>query len=178
MFGFKRKDKSGVDKAFKGIMDIVDSRVLNSLRKKCEQTMRIIEENKEFLGFTGNTQLSYMGGLYYNGSLIDVIHQGKWVAPPRRRKLRLGEAAYLENPYEGRERLGIGAVEVGEDYGTQTSMNFLRKYKAPKKGFAFVFTTGTEYSLFLETERGLNVLTGAYVESQPLLEAIAKEKLF
>ena len=110
-----------------------------------------------------NSQTSYSCGFYIDGKLAFVISSGDRLRKPIRLKIQKGKTIYLTRPYEGKARSVSGAVDVDNLYGQQTSLNFLQSYKgSPKKGYAIVMTTGTEYSVYLENTRKLNVLTETY----------------
>lgn len=123
-------------------------------------------------GFTGNTQLSYMCGIYMDGQLEGVVTQENWKQPPVRNKIR--GPKFLMHPYEGPPRgLPTPSWEViptDGDYGYNTSLNFLRGYKAPKKKFCLVMTTGTEYSEYIEVVHHLDVLTVSYLKASTIIQ--------
>ena len=122
-------------------------------------------------GFTGNTQLSYMCGIYMNGQLEGVVTQNNWKKPPVRSKIR--GPKFLMHPYEGPPRgLPTPSWEViptDGDYGYNTSLNFLRSYKAPKNRVCLVMTTGTEYSEYIEAVHHLDVLTGSLMRAPAII---------
>lgn len=131
--------------------------------------------NKEYQGFTGNTQTSYSCGLYVNGKLADVIVQRAFGRNPIRLKVRKDERAFLKNPYEGKSRAVRGRVDVDSLYGAESAFDFLKSYKdIPRKGFAVVATTGTEYSEYLENVRHLNVMTGTWQSAKSIFESHLK----
>lgn len=124
---------------------------------------------KGFNGFTGNTQTSYACGVYVDGLLRSVVYQSAWGDEPVRMKVRKGEVAYLEHPYEGRSRVVFGIVNVDDSLGKDSSLAFLNGYKgAPKKGLAVVCTTGTEYSEYIESVYKLNVMTSTWLNAGSL----------
>lgn len=149
---------------------------LNSiLDAYCEAILEHAIDNREFQGFTGNTQTSYSCGLYKDGSLIYVYHQREYTRKPIRKKVKKGERTFLGKPYEGNKRSVIGRVDVDDKYGSDTAEEFLKSYNVENKnGFSVVVTTGTEYSEYLENVRELNVLTETYEESDRLFNQITR----
>jgi hypothetical protein len=84
-------------------------------------------------------------------------------------KIRYGELVFLQNPYEGDARAVRGAVDVANEFGQDTSVRFLLEHKCPKDGWGLVMTTGTEYSEFLETIYGYDVLTATAEEAYSII---------
>lgn len=127
-------------------------------------------EYKGYTGFTGNTQTSYSCGLYVDGVFSYYVNQNMWSEKPVRKKVPKGVFVYLKKPYEGRARSVLGRVDVDSLYGKDSAFRFLRSYKdVPRKGFAIVMTTGTEYSLYIEKAHGLNVLTNTFQHAKSIL---------
>ena len=132
--------------------------------------------NREYTGFTGNTQTSYTCGVFLNGKLVDVVSSGEsqpspglFHAKPVRRKIPMGKDVFLQRPYEGNPRQRHGYVKTNREYGSETALKFINSYRAPRKGLALVMTTGTEYSEFLEQEAGLDVLTKTFKDAPSIL---------
>lgn len=148
--------------------------------KMVESAIKLLLEvakQREFQGFTGNTQTSYTCGIYFDGRLIKggIIHQGVWTERPRRKKVQFGEYAYLKRPYEGRPRGVRGMVDITSDrWGQHTAEDFLKEHKAPRGSLALVMTTGTEYSEYIEEVHGLDVLTGTYLQAMKILSSTFK----
>ena len=129
-----------------------------------------VATNRQFIGFTGNTQTSYACGVYVNGTLEHVSVQKNWNTPPFRVKVRNGHFVYMTNPYEGRPRGVTGKVDTETDYGLELSLKQLEEYKPPKKGLALMMTTGTEYSVYIEQAMSLDVLTNTFKEAARIIE--------
>lgn len=149
---------------------IIEDVIFNSLMDAAEKILVRVATNRQFVGFTGNTQTSYMVGVYQYGTLVGMVEQKNWTEPTRRMKVQKGKIVFLSNPYEGQPRVVEGMVDIGENHGRITSIKFLENYKASKKGFAFVVTTGTEYSEYIETVRHFDVLTNTYMQAAELIE--------
>lgn len=147
--------------------------VINHLYRQmydiCERLLLEVLKHREFLGFTGNTQTSYACGIYVDGQLEGIVTQRNWNSPPVRKKVGLGEWAWLRNPYEGKSRSVKGKVQITGDFGLDTSIKFLQSYKAAKNKVQIVMTTGTEYSELLEVVANLDVLTGTFEAAKDIL---------
>lgn len=118
----------------------------------------VLPRQAGFGNLTGNTISSYAFGVYYLGKLV-VMGFNKKSEPPIRNKLIKGETVTNFEDYDGNIRDWFTAnVQTDGGYGTNSSMRFLQSYTTTRK-FAIVFTTGTEYSEYLENLRDLNVLT-------------------
>lgn len=158
-----------LENGFAKALEIIQDTIYNSLMDAAERILVRVASNRQFVGFTGNTQTSYMAGVYQNGSLAGIVHQKNWTEPAIRMKVRKGRVVFLTNPYEGHPRAVKGMVDVGENYGVETSMKFLQGYKAPSKGLSLVVTTGTEYSVYIEQSMNLDVLTNTYMNAAEIL---------
>lgn len=157
--------KEGLQKGYKMIVE----HLTDQLRGMCERLLLEVPKHREFLGFTGNTQTSYACGLYVDGKLYGIVTQQNWNAPTVRRKIGYGQWVWLKNPYEGRSRSVRGKVQIRNNHGRDTSLRFLQTYKAKRNHISIVMTTGTEYSVYLETFAHLDVLTGTYEASKEIL---------
>ena len=158
-----------LENGFAKALEIIQDTIYNSLMDAAEKILVRVASNRQFVGFTGNTQTSYMVGVYQNGNLVGVVNQKNWSDAPRRAKVRKGMVVYLSNPYEGHPRAVKGMVDVSDNYGVDTSIKFLQGYKAPSKGFSIVVTTGTEYSVYIEQAMNLDVLTNTYMNASDIL---------
>ena len=138
----------------------------------CDDLIADAIENKEYGNLTGNTVTSYACGLYSDGSLSYVSMSADKMKKPIRVKVTKGKWVRLNPDYDGRTRSFKGSVETDEGYGYDTSMKFLKSYK-PKsnKGIDLVMCTGTEYSSYLESELGLNVLTETFQGIRKVLQS-------
>jgi len=148
---------------------IVIEHIRNELKLVCDALVVDALKSESFQSFTGNTVTSYSCGLYEEGRLVYVIESGDKLSFPVRRKIPKGKTIYLSKPYEGRPRSVTGRVNTDGMYGQESSMKFLNQYKAPKKGFAIVMTTGTEYSEYLENAYKVNVLTETFNRAKKIM---------
>lgn len=162
-------NKEVLDKGFAKAHDIIEEALVSSLKKSCMDLLKEVEFHRGYEGFTGQTQTSYMGGLYIDGRLAAIFNQHNWLQRPRRSKVPLNKFVYLEDPYEGEARGIRGSVDIDEPSGATLSLRMLREYKPPSKGIAIMVTTGTEYSELLEVIKGLDVLTGTFKEAAEIL---------
>lgn len=163
-------NKDVLEKGLEKGLAMIDDVIVQSLRQSCMDLLKEVQYHRSFRGFTGQTQTSYMGGLYVNGKLLAIFNERNWLERPRRSKVPKGRGVWLSVPYEGDSRGVMGKVDIADPSGTSLSTKLLAEYKAPDKGFAIVITTGTEYSELLESVRHLDVLTGTYMEAANIIE--------
>lgn len=148
---------------------IIEDVLYNSFADAADALLVRVATNRQFIGFTGNTQTSYACGVYVNGRLVHVAVQHNWNEPPIRMKVRKGKVVFLSNPYEGRPRVVEGKVDIVENYGLALSLKQLEEYKAPRKGLAIMMTTGTEYSVYIEQAMSLDVLTNTFKDAARII---------
>lgn len=115
-----------------------------------------LPSQKEYGNLTGNTVTSYAFGIYYDGRLV--YFGTNKMKDPVSSKLKKGEG-FTGFSYDGDYRTFIATVDTDGGYGKDTSLRFLQGYKPNTRSFAFVVTTGTEYSAYLENVRKVNVLS-------------------
>lgn len=114
--------------------------------------------NGEYMHFTGNTVTSIAFGLYYGG-MLDTITFVDGLKAPVRMKVKYNEPVELEFDYNGREgRAVVGEVNLVTEYGSELSVQTLQRIK-PEGEVGIVVCTGTEYSVLLEDDKELNVLS-------------------
>lgn len=148
---------------------IIEDVIVNSLIASVQQMLAELPRKIGYQGFTGQTETSYMGGVYIYGRLAYIITQKNWTTPPRRGKIPKGKHLYLANPYEGRARARTGYVDISNLSGAATSLAFLQGFSASGRGISVVVTTGTEYSVFLEQMFDLDVLTRTYKDAPKII---------
>ena len=162
-------NESVLDKGFAKGLALIERSFMIALHYASLELIHTALNNREYTGFTGNTQTSYTCGIFLNGKLIDVASSSESLPKPIRRKIPFGKSVFLKRPYEGNQRLRSGYVKTNREYGADTALRFINGYRAPGKGFALVMTTGTEYSEFLEQEVGLDVLTKTFKDAPGIL---------
>lgn len=158
--------ENGLAKGLRMIEDVL----FNSFADAADALLVRVATNRQFIGFTGNTQTSYAVGVYVNGRLEHVAVQQNWKEPPIRMKVQKGRVVYLSNPYEGRPRAVEGKVNIIENDGLTLSLRQLEEYQAPSKGLALMMTTGTEYSVYIEEAMNLDVLTNTFKDAPRIIE--------
>lgn len=167
----KADNEKVLDNGFAEGLRIIEDILYDSLVSAAERLFVRVSTNRQFIGFTGNTQTSYACGIYVKGILRDVLVQNNWSGKPLRMKVRKGEFVYMTHPYEGRSRGVTGKVDIVERYGLDLSVKQLKEYKAPKKGIALMMTTGTEYSVYIEQSMSLDVLTNTFKDAPRIIES-------
>ena len=164
-------NKKVLDEGFAKGLRQIEQVIMTSLHWAAVELVHSALVNRGYTGFTGNTETSYMCGIYLNGSLREVVDMSSELSAPVHKKIRNGQYLYLDAPYEGNPRGRMGHVDVNNEYGPDTSLRFLRTYKAPSKGIALVMTTGTEYSEFLEEVFNLDVLTRTFLDAPRIISS-------
>ena len=162
-------NKKILDSGFSKGLAMIERSIMVSLHYSMVELVHTALYNKEYMGFTGNTQTSYTCGAYLNGKLVDVVSSAESLPKPVRRKIPYGKNVFLQRPYEGSPRARHGYVNTDHSYGNDTALKFINSYNAPKKGFALVMTTGTEYSEFIEQQAGLDVLTKTFKDAKGII---------
>lgn len=137
---------------------MLSERVMVALNKLGEDYLMDASVQKEYTSLTGNTLTSLAFGRYDNYKIAEIVLFDA-DKPAQRRKFTKGDTVYGYRDYEGNIRDVFSAdIETDEGWGNSTSVRFLRSFR-PTTPTAIIVCTGTEYSEFLENERGLNVLT-------------------
>lgn len=158
------------DEGMKKARRIIQDYLYAAIERSCMKLIDHALKSKEYQGFTGNTQTSYVCGIYHNGKLLGAFASGDNMRKPIRLKVGKGQRIFLKNPYEGKARSVTGRVDVDQEFGAESAAKFLMSYKPHvKKGFSVVMTTGTEYSEYLENVRNLNVLTDTFQSSKGIV---------
>lgn len=158
------------DAGMKRARRMINDYLYATIERLCLRLIDHALKEREFDGFTGNTQTSYACGIYYNGGLMGIVIAGDTMRKPVHVKIRKGERVFLRRPYEGKARSVTGRVDVDGQLGMDSAADFLSSYRPfIKKGFSVVMTTGTEYSEYLENVRNLNVLTDTYQSSKGIV---------
>lgn len=164
----------------KRMREIIDRHLLECIT---EMGIKLIHDgviSAQYHNLTGNTLTSLAVGIYHRGALKRIITavttQG--LKNPTRNKLTRGDGigVVMARDYDSGKLVHIkkyALIDTDERYGLTTSVNFLNSYKAPSDSIGLVMCTGTEYSSFLESKKGLNVLTDTF----DYTEAISKMSL-
>lgn len=150
--------RNGMKKAREMVMRKVSDKLLEAGR----MLIQVAWDNKQFIGFTGNTQTSIAIGVYVDGNLTAYQTGLKNQRAPIRKKIQYHQRVFLKHPYEGNPRGVQGQVILTEEFGIDSSMRFLMNYR-PKvnNGVGLVMVVGTEYAEFINGG-SLGPLTSAY----------------
>lgn len=125
----------------------------------------VIPSQQEFRNLTGNTITSYAFGIYHN-SKLEVMGFNKDSKAAIRNKLIKGEVVRDFTDYDGNHRsYYIAEIDTDGSYGQSSSAMFLNSYVATGQ-YSIIFTTGTEYSAYLENVRNMNVLSDAFITAK------------
>jgi len=155
-----------ISKQFEGIQNEIYKNMYHCIvPQMIEFGIRMVNHElpnqSEYSNLTGNTITSYAFGVYYMGSL-DIMGFNKHWPPPIKNKLIKGEELFDFEDYDGRIRKYYRAkIPTDGGFGQNTSKDFLQTYKSTRE-YEIVFTTGTEYSSYLENTLKLNVLSDGY----------------
>jgi hypothetical protein len=150
-----------IEKAFdlslKEANKLVYEHQLRNIISFCNRLVNdVLPYQREYKNQTGNTVTSYSFGVYYNG--VNVHIGSNDLDPPIRTKLKKGESWSGIN-YDGEETDISGTIDTDGGYGEDTAYSFLKSYSPKTRSFSIVVCSGTEYSLFLEKVKHLNVLS-------------------
>lgn len=158
----KRNITEQFDLCLKNIDKYVDQVIdQNIIRFAIHVVEDVLPSQQGFRNLTGNTTTSYAFG-YYKEGVLKMIGFNKDSAPALRSKLLKGDILTDFTDYDGNTRRHFVAnVDTDGKFGQQTSIEFLNGYKATGK-YSLIFTTGTEYSAYLENVRDLNVLSDGF----------------
>lgn len=158
-----------LENGFAKALRMIEDTIVNSLIAAIQQMFAELPTKIGFSGFTGQTQTSYMAGVYVYGSLRYIITEKEWTRNPVHAKIPKGKTVFLANAYEGHNKKRSGMVDIVNDSGRGLSLMFLRSYNAPKNGISIVVTTGTEYSEWIESVARLDVLTRTFKDANRII---------
>lgn len=164
-------NKQVLEDGLKKAREIALKHIEQCLMKACEQLVDdAVRLYKSPIGpFTGNTITSYAIGLFMDGNFT-YYYSNDGIKSPVRKKLRKGEKAYLEPDWMGGDRAFTGRIDTDGGYGQDYSYNFLRTYQSKvKSGIELVMCSGTEYSTYIETKMGGNVLSNTLKNAKGIL---------
>jgi hypothetical protein len=160
--------KNGINKARK----IIDLRMMAGLMIEVDKlAFKAYESYRStFMGFTGNAWTGTVVGLYFDKKLVYNKSTREIASMPKAlmRKLTLGEAKYLKEPYGtmmdatgagGRKFFAI--VPTDKKYAEESALDFLNSY-VPSQRFEIVVVNGAEYASYIERTMGGDVISGTY----------------
>lgn len=163
----KTRNINTFDKGIRIAKDKIKRLILDKLKKVAEDLILDAEFAQGYNNLTGNTLTSYAVGIYYQYKLeeyIDIFEVDSGIDKPTSPKLTTGNGWVSVTHYDTGERVSVNRRTLDrtdEDYGFNTSREFLYDYTPDNGGFVIVMCTGTEYSAVLE-HGGLNVLTDTF----------------
>lgn len=132
--------------------------------------------DEENANLTGNLLNSIAGGVYVNKRLEAIITASDSTDIPQQthKYVRVGDGGFMEyrtgdyvdfvNQYEG-SRFFFQPVDKNKD-GKMSIFDFFREYKPSYKTFEVVICASAPYADYLQSERGLDVLTTAYADME------------
>lgn len=149
---------------------MIEQRVYATLYRVGMYYLQHAIDNKTYNNLTGNTITSTSFGLYKDYKLVDVVFISMKEAI--RTKLTKGEWVSNFLDYDGNVREYFKAnIDTDAFYGKDFSQDFLYQFK-PTYPNSIVWTTGTEYSEYLEQE--LNVLQATATDAKNTKEQMFK----
>lgn len=166
-----------LEDAKKKINSVIGSYMLDRITEIAIKLLHDGVVSAQYHNVTGNTLTSLAVGIYYRGGLsriiTAVVTQG--LKNATRPKLSRGDGlgVIMVRSYENGRLIPIkkyNLIDTNGEYGLTTSVNFLKNYRSPRDVIGLVMCTGTEYSNYLESKKGLNVLSDTY----DYAESIAK----
>lgn len=128
----------------------------------------------DWQSWSGNTQTSYSCGFAVNKNLVEIKSLGESIPAPLIPKIKKGEYRTLKVDYSGRKKqTRVGKVNIVEPYGMPLARKTVQEVTNKlARGIAFRMATGTEYSTFLENNKGWWVLGGSFIIAESRLKSI------
>nr|DAV38592.1 MAG TPA: hypothetical protein [Caudoviricetes sp.] len=158
------------DEGMRKARKLITQQIVECLTRSAYALLVDAETAKEYHNLTGNTLTSYAVGIYANGTLKRIVsmYDADNVAKPTSVKLSRGDGkgVVIVEDYDSGRFIPVKRgylTDTDGGYGLATSKSFLSSYKPSNRGFSMVMCTGTEYSEFLEKNKGLNVLTETFM---------------
>ena len=136
---------------------LIQKSLIMGAKKIASQISNVIRETGTYHNVTGNTRGSIAWGIYYDGKLLtyDTPYDREFT---KRRTLVGGE--FDKNT---KFRAPKDSKSYAHYYGFEASIEFLKSYYNPiAKGISIVFVVGTHYAEYLESKKGLIVMSDAY----------------
>ena len=170
MDSIEKQFQAGIDKA----MAIRDKAYMIWLTTLCYRLIHAAERHAGYNNLTGNTITSLMCGIYNHGKLIKIVNAADMPAPIREKLdrgdiLEAGTTTYdgwvLKEDY-------AGTVDTSAGYGEDFSRQFLASFIPQNAGYSVVMCTGTEYSVYLQTAKHMDVLTKTFNDADNLINGL------
>lgn len=157
------------DKGMRKLELLMQGQLISALEKIAARLLLHAELARTYHSLTGNTLTSYMVGLYADSKLFSTISitDVDNLKSPTRNKLTNGEGFVKSfEDYDTGRMVTVrreNLIKTDEGYGKDTARNFLSSFTPSTRGYSLVFTTGTEYSEFLQKVKGFNILTDTFI---------------
>lgn len=119
MADLKKKNIEALKVGLKRARDLASNIIANSCADRVMSIVEAGEWCRQWMGFTGNAQLSIGCAVYDKDGILYDICSYEGMPPIIRPKLQLGESVYLETPYEGYPRRREGMAEIKWDTNTE-----------------------------------------------------------
>ena len=131
-------------------------------------------EIEGFYSITGNLHKSLAVGIYYNGTLEDIVYMKG--DKPTMLSLAEGQPYPYNKPYYGgKHHKGTYVGEIGEGGkdGVKEANDFLHGFDPENKnGFSLVVVAGMEYAEFVETKRNHDVLSNLADQASSIIGSL------
>lgn len=177
------KNERAFNEGIKKAKTAIKYAILERMKKIAEDLILDAEFAQGYHNLTGNTLTSYAIGIYYEYKLeeyISIFDVDSGIDKPTSKKLSTGSGWIRVTHYDTGDRVSVNRSmleRTDEDFGYNTSREFLYDYTPDNGGFVIVMCTGTEYSSVLEFG-GLNVLTETFqAGAQVFLSNLKRIKL-
>lgn len=152
------EDNAKVLEEGKKKMDVlIQKYLIMGAKKIASQISNVIRETGTYHNVTGNTRGSIAWGIYYNGNLLtyDTPYDREFT----KRKTMVGGEFDKSTKFKAPK----DSKSYAHYYGFEASVEFLKSYYNPiAKGISIVFVVGTHYAEYLESRKGLVVMSDAY----------------
>lgn len=138
-----------IERGLNQARQLIKTRLANRLYTIGRKITENEVSHKEYLGFTGNAQTSYMSQVWVDGQLASEYNTGDYQPSPIREKVEHNKVVHLENPYEGEARSVMGKAEIQHPWATQTLDAIDRDKPDVENGLAIRFAVGVEYQDYI-----------------------------
>ena len=170
MDSIEKQFQAGIDKA----IAIRDKVYMIRLTAFCYRLIHAAEIHAGYNNLTGNTITSLACGIYNQGKLIKVVNDSD-MPEPVREKLDKGEVMEAGSiTYDGFTLKSnyTGTIDTDGGYGADFSKEFLSSFVPANAGYSVVMCTGTEYSVYLQTAKHMDVLTKTFNDADSLINGL------
>jgi len=150
---------------------MIFSRLTQIMSEYSSKEVMEADDQREFFGFTGNTQTSYTAIVYRDGAVTHTASTSqRYPQPPVHAKIELGKSLFLAEPYEGEPRRRGGKANIMHPFAEQT-IAAIRKAPANEKGVTTRFALGVEYHNFLPGTDPLEIMRFGIINKMSSLDS-------